>query len=401
MILITSFLHRRELHDIIGRWLLDRPQPDDVRRLAEIINYNAVYVERVLRSFSDHLFSGLHPHARVAVRRVRTKGELKDLMVRNPPYTNERIQTLIRRYDEHPERYFLESPFAGYLYSAEQLDREYYVGSARMKRVRRIAEKGARRITDFLFEQVKMRADSLAEERARRLGVTKAQLVTSPDEMAREFERAERRIGADVQRGRLFPENVSFRIEDVAGLRVMAEGPTVTAVIDRLNSDPRTTIIEEEIHSGRYNATNLIVRHLPDREALLAQPLGEESQERLARRGLHGGDANRALRAFVEEAEPDLHLEIIVSSYQETLEAEIGRCMHEDRLVRQRLTQRYRSPLAKNVVWLMEYLFSVAIAPANPDLSELPIKLWIKYMPDYFDEVLKDLFVIPSYREVE
>jgi hypothetical protein len=30
------------------------------------------------------------------------------------------------------------------------------------------------------------------------------------------------------------------------------------------------------------------------------------------------------------------------------------------------------------------------------ELSELPIKLWNRYLPDYFDEVLKDLFNIPS-----
>ena len=116
MILFTSFLHRRELRDIIGRWLVDRPDPEDVRRLKEIVNFNAVYVGRVLRSFADELFADLHGPV-IRVVEARTKGELKELMIQNPPYKNARIETLIRRFREHPERYFRESPFAGSLFA--------------------------------------------------------------------------------------------------------------------------------------------------------------------------------------------------------------------------------------------------------------------------------------------
>jgi hypothetical protein len=43
----------------------------------------------------------------------------------------------------------------------------------------------------------------------------------------------------------------------------------------------------------------------------------------------------------------------------------------------------------------MEYLFAFPMSMQR-NLSELPIKLWNRYLPDYFDEVLKDLFHIPS-----
>jgi hypothetical protein len=43
----------------------------------------------------------------------------------------------------------------------------------------------------------------------------------------------------------------------------------------------------------------------------------------------------------------------------------------------------------------MEYLFSFP-ASSQHELRELPIKLWNCYLPDYFDEVLKELFQIPS-----
>jgi len=88
-------------------------------------------------------------------------------------------------------------------------------------------------------------------------------------------------------------------------------------------------------------------------------------------------------------------VEIIVSNYQETLESEIGRCMHEERIVRQRATKEYRGHLARNIEYLMEYLFAFSQS-AERELPELPIKLWNRYLPDYFDEVLKRLYHIPS-----
>jgi hypothetical protein len=77
------------------------------------------------------------------------------------------------------------------------------------------------------------------------------------------------------------------------------------------------------------------------------------------------------------------------------LESEIGRCIHEDRIIEQRLYQQYRGPLARNIQDLMEYLFSFPSSQQR-ELGELPIKIWNRYLPDYFDEVLKQLFRIPT-----
>ena len=87
-------------------------------------------------------------------------------------------------------------------------------------------------------------------------------------------------------------------------------------------------------------------------------------------------------------------LEVIFSDYQEMLESEIGRCIHEDRIIEQRLLQQYRGPLARNIGYLLEYLFVFPIS-GRRELEELPIKIWNRYLPDYFDEILKQLFRIP------
>ena len=43
----------------------------------------------------------------------------------------------------------------------------------------------------------------------------------------------------------------------------------------------------------------------------------------------------------------------------------------------------------------MEYLFSFAVS-FQQDLGELPIKFWNRYLPDYFDTVIRRLFRIQA-----
>jgi hypothetical protein len=90
-----------------------------------------------------------------------------------------------------------------------------------------------------------------------------------------------------------------------------------------------------------------------------------------------------------------VNLEIIVSSYAQMLESEIGSCMHEERIIRQRRNPQYLGQLAQNVEFLMEYLFTFP-ASGRREVGELPLCLWDCYLPDYFDEVLRRLFNVPS-----
>jgi hypothetical protein len=90
-----------------------------------------------------------------------------------------------------------------------------------------------------------------------------------------------------------------------------------------------------------------------------------------------------------------VRVEIICSDAEETLESEIGRCMHEDRIIRQRLGPAYQGHLSQNVEFLLEYLFALPAAP-EARLDRLPVRLWERYLPDYFDEVKRVLFRVPS-----
>jgi hypothetical protein len=76
------------------------------------------------------------------------------------------------------------------------------------------------------------------------------------------------------------------------------------------------------------------------------------------------------------------------------LESEIGRCMYEERVLAQRSHQQYQGSLAKNIGYLMEYMLLYCLS-ARDDPGEIPYKLWIRYMPDYADQVVRRLFGFP------
>jgi hypothetical protein len=86
-------------------------------------------------------------------------------------------------------------------------------------------------------------------------------------------------------------------------------------------------------------------------------------------------------------------VEIIVANFEEFLESEIGRCMHEDRVAFQRSNQDYQGHLATNVRYLMQYIFALCLSESFADVDEVPVKLWVRYMPDTIERLVQNLFV--------
>ena len=394
MIRINSYLHRTVLSDLIRRWMYHEVYPADADLITRLINFNHAYVSRYLHLFTERILQEFYPYG-FNRRYISRKGELKDALVAHPPCRNPRIDELILNYNTYPERFYRETPFHGALFFTSRSGVDECVGASRIKRVRRLAEKAARRIIDRMFGAIKKHADDLADDRARGMGIPREQLVTPPEEMLNEFLKAEDRLLEDLRRGRPLQDVGDIVISDVAGIKMILETPRQERFLSLLNDIPDCRVTEEEHHTGLYNATNLIVCHRPDRERILSRPLSGRILAVMQARGLNPDQVQQAFAEFVKSGEETVSLEIIVSDYQETLESEIGRCIHEDRIIKQRLHKQYRGHLSKNIEYLMEYLFSFP-ASSQHELRELPIKLWNCYLPDYFDEVLKELFHIPS-----
>lgn len=394
MITISSYLHRNDLRDIIRRWMYCDVNFSDADLITRLVHFNNVYVSRYLKIFSEKVFREFH-QCDLYTKPAFLKSDLKDMIVAHAPYRNSRIDELIQNYQADPGRYFRETPFNATLFFCKHGAADKYIGSKRVKRVHRLAEKSARRIIDRMFNAIRTHADRLADERARILGIPRHQLVTPQEEMNEEFREAENRLLEDLKQKREIQDTEDMIINDVAGMKVIIEDSEQERLFTLLEAMEYCTIDEVQRHTGKYNATNLIVCFKPPVEEILIQPLSKRITDIMQMRGLSPEDSNRAFAEFVCSGEENICMEIIVSDYEEMLESEIGRCMHEDRITEQRLRQQYRGHLAKNIAYLMEYLFTFPVS-GQLELGELPIKLWNRYLPDYFDEVLRNLFQIPQ-----
>ncbi len=391
MPLIDGFVHRGELAELLSRWTVGRPLGGDVLRLKQIVNFNFYAARLWVDDLARRLLRGLHG-TEPCWTRIRTKGALKDFAVAHPTYTDERIEALSAHYRRFPEDYYRETPIDGGFYTVGEGEARWLAGMTRIKRSRRIAEKGARRLVDSLFERIRDGADDLAEERAARLGISVEQLVTSREEMVAEFQHAERRVIKRVKQGTLLDELDVLPIPDVVGIKLIVEPPRYPALLHLLGEDGACRLVEEEHHRGPYNATNLRVALRFPRGLLAAHPPAGLAAEVLRERGL-GGDLEADYRSFLDGAEDEVGVEIIVSTFGEFVESEIGRSMHEERVLSQRANTEYTGHLASNVRYLMDYLFALSRCPGVPAIDDVPIELWVKYMPETIEQLRWELFM--------
>ncbi|MDD5170868.1 MAG: hypothetical protein PHN75_18780, partial [Syntrophales bacterium] len=391
--------HREQLKDIIRRWMYNDLSPSDAHDIRMLVHFNDLFVSRYLQLFSHKLFTTLHGEG-LSTHQICMKSVLKDVIVETLPYHNDRIDELIRQYKNQPGLFFRETPCQATLYLYEEHDSRRYVGSSRIKRIRRLAEKAERRIIDGIYDAIRDHADRLAEERARQLGIPKDCLMSTDEEMLSEFMTAEEHLLDNLRLGRPVDEQRIAAVNDVAGIKVILEEKDQGRLIEILDGREDCEVLEVEKHEGIYNAVNLIVRFQPPKDEILQQPIDKQLLTIMGDSGRSPSQTFSDFAAFVNSGEASVHLEIITSSYQEMLESEIGRCMHEDRIIEQRLKQQYRGHLANNVEYLVRYLFIFPLS-VRTSLDELPFKLWNRYLPDYFDAVVAELLHIRPYGALE
>jgi hypothetical protein len=396
MLRIDSFIHRSSLSEMISRWMVGRPAPGDVMRLKTIVNFNWYIARHWIDWFARDLLEAFHGVAPIRYP-INTKGQLKDFAIAHPRYTTPRIEAMRLQYGRFPEDFYRDAPIDGVIYAAKFGDRQEFMGSSRIKRFRRIAEKGSRRIVDFMLERIRANADLLAEERARNLGIAKDQLITPPEMMVAEFNHAERRILKSIKNGTMQSTPLEHEIPDVAGIKIIVEPQEYARFREIVARTPSLRIAEEERHTGKYNAINLKLTYGLPKERLLAEPLNEAYVRALTYRGFRGSDVVRQYREFVESGEDTVGFEMIVASFQEFLESEIGRSMHEERIQAQRAHHEYNGNLATNIRFIMDYMLSLCRSPWCADVEEVPIKLWVKYMPDTIERVVRKLYVPEEY----
>jgi hypothetical protein len=369
VITLTGFLHRAELRELLGRWLADDDRPGDAVRVKELVNFNSVAIRQVRERLALSLLPAIYGTA-LGATPVRTKGAVKDLLVGAPDLSlgpdRDRIRECLERYVRRPELFYRDTPVEGVAYVDPVSGQLRATG--RIKRVRRICDKCSRRILEALVEH-------MAEREA-----------PGPDDVERR--------ALDWVRAVVPDEPVTTPIHDVLGFKLLGGEPVLERLLEWIDGRSGMTIVRRKEHRGVFHATNLVVQWRPPWEDIVAVAPRPETQAVLRARGMEG-DLRERFREFVLTGEEFVNLELIVQSYADAMESEIGSSLHEERVIRQRRSGESWGSVAPTVAALTRYLFYFALS-RQTELHEIPLKLSVRYMPDRLEQVFLSLTDFPA-----
>jgi hypothetical protein len=209
--------------------------------------------------------------------------------------------------------------------------------------------------------------------------------------MQTDFAEAEAEVARRFRNRSVFITRESMTVNDLVGFKMVGDPEFLQQVPELLDREPGMTLVETEKHSGNYNAVNLLVEiDLPAPDELARHLKGFDWS--IARqRGLDPAAAKQGLMSYLARGAGAVRIEIILTTYDELMESEFGRSMHELRVLRLRQRQTYRGPIAQNAAYLIEYMLALAASPAI-DVKELPIKMYGRYLPETIASTKSALF---------
>jgi hypothetical protein len=384
---LASMIHRDRLFRLTARWFADALEPDDGRLLTEIFVYEfLISSDTVQRFASDVLRRGGRAPARW--RRCFSKDELRRAIVEACQSENDRTRELLALFAARPEEFFPRTPTD--LLVASHADGAL-AGMLRFKSIRRLAEKASRRIADRLSKEIDGTARALAAARAHSAGLSLPQLVSSPELMAEEFASAERIVSQEFQDRCMVLEPHHMRIDDAIGLKFVGSEDELEQIESAVRQHPDVRAVERSVHAGRYRDTQLLVDlQLPPPASILARHRGRDWSPARSR-GLCPEMLERDFPVYVETGERTIRCELILTTFDDLVESEFGRCMHEERILQQRGAAPYSGRIARNASFIIEYLLMVAVSP-TVEVPSLPVKMWGRYLEDAFSSSVWALF---------
>lgn len=389
---LAAFIHRDELFQIGERWFCGRTDRGDALQLTELLISDGFVAAETIRSLTHRLLALMEVGA-VEERRLRTKGEFRDALHTGTVNGNSRTASLLARYRENPDYFYREAPVNGVLC----LDPPGRVcGMYRLKRPRRIAEKINRRLARWIFNIVQSRAQTMAAARATELGIPLEFLLTPATEMAREFVSAEEAVARDFQVGAIRFDRDALTIRDVAGIKVVGAPEQLAALESRLAVRQDMRVVDRKVFEGRYQATSLILDVPWNREATCRAYREQRAWERYLGRGISEVRLKEGLESFIRGAAPTLTVEVMLTTFPDLVESELGRGLHEARIIAQRENREYTGYLPMNIEFLVEYLFAVGFSPQT-EIADVPIKLWGRYLPDTLTAHIRRLYGLPDH----
>ncbi len=389
---LSAFTHREKLFDIAKRWLEDRLEPDDAWHLTEIFAYEGFVSIPSVKQFLLSFLEELHA-SEVKSRPVSMKHQVKEAVTRYVPNFGERMEFLVRMYQARPEEYFPRAPINGLLFfTGFDTSEQRLVSMMRVKRARRVSEKVSRRVADMILTHIRKKAELLAKERAARLGIPLEMLLTPPEQMVSEFEAAERQLAEQVMSGKIPFNKEDLEVPDVIGIKIIGDEDLHSRAVAMLKSHPDVHIVELERHQGDYNAVNVqFDLRLPEPAVIIDAVSSSIVPPFPVTRGISAEELLEGFPSYVESGERTVRVELILTTYEELVESEIGRSIHEMRTLKQRSQREYTGRVAKNAEFIIEYMLSVAFSPQT-EVNFIPVKLNGHYLPETVSYAIRKLY---------
>jgi hypothetical protein len=228
------------------------------------------------------------------------------------------------------------------------------------------------------------------------LGIPVHYLLTPEEEMEREFVFAEETIAQGFKEGRVKLDKAALTIPDVGGVKIIAEEEKLSRLEESLRNDRVVKVIEKERHEGDYRARSLIIDVPWDRESTCKRYMETDAWQTYLHRGIPEEELRKGIEPLLDKAEPRIGIELILSTFPDFVESELGASIHEERIVAQRNQKAYKGYIPKNVEFLIEYLFAAGLSPQT-NIERLPVKLWGRYLPDAIGYHIRQLYGQPEH----
>jgi len=191
-------------------------------------------------------------------------------------------------------------------------------------------------------------------------------------------------------------DRAALTIPDVGGIKIIAEEEALSRLEESLHNDPVVRVIENEGHEGNYRARNLIIEVPWHRESICQRYMETGAWQRYLDRGIAEEELRNGIEPFLDRAEPKINVELILSTFPDLVESELGTSIHEERIVAQRNLKVYKGYIPMNVEFLIEYLFAAGLSPQTM-IERLPVKLWGRYLPDTISYYIRQLYGQPEH----
>ncbi len=384
---LTGMIQRHRLHNVAMRWLRDDARPTDARQVTEIFAYEGLVTIPLAQRFMREVFSDTFGEP-LSSRRIEYKHELRELALEAIGNPTPRQYEMMEAYHANPEAFFRRMPVAGAMVFGPDAQ---LIGTSRIKRPRRVAEKASRRMSEHLVAVIRERAEELARIRAARQGLALHQLGSVPDHEQREFEQAEASVAESFRNKAIRIPAESLHIDDLIGYKIIGNDRELERAEVSIARHPLATVVEREVHEGNYNAINIHVDLALPTPEKVAEAHRDFDWSILGARGIKPERLRDGLLDYVETGARTFRIELVLTSFPEYLESELGRSIHEFRILEQRNNREYRGRMAKNAELIIEFLIAVAYAPTI-DLDGIPVKMWGRYLPETLSHAVRQLY---------